>query len=701
MLFALPGRRRLGGGRRRSGHRGRAGTAPSTPRRAARRAGRRADSRCGWASSAPATTRRRCCCRTWPSATTSRCASVVTTSALSGGERQRKFGFADASTDLDAVLADAGRRRGVRRDPAQLARRADRAGAARGQGRVRREAAGAVRGGAGEVLDAIAESGNDRLQVGFNRRFAPLLARGQGSSSAAGSARPPSATWSTRARSTHGSWYNQRRQPRAPGSPARAGTSSTRSSWLLDADPVSVYATRHARPARPAGRCCATRTARPRSITYATTGVARLPEGDARPARPTARCCGSTTSPRAVGARPQEVGHAADPARPRQGPARRARRVPDAVRTGGADAGPASTRWPPPRWPRCRRTTSLATGAPVPVRRATAPDGARADGRPAGTCAGCPGWGRAESPAGRRRRRRCAAGGGVSTRAGRGRPGRRDRRFAAPCPPGCAGRRVRPTRPTRLLATADRLMDGHAEYFGVGARRPGRDPDWSLDPKTGRRAPADVYAFDIALPRRGRGRRHQAAVGALAPPAPDRAGRRVRGDRRRALRAPGRRPPAVVVGGEPAAARACTGSAASSWASGCCRGCGCAGCSTAGRAPPTCSRTTPRRCTRSGTTSAGWPRFAQPRLVGQQPRDRRGRRAAGGRARAFAWFPESPRWRTAALRSLDDAAAAQHVRLRAQPRAGHRVPRAGAGAGPRRGRGGRRRRASRCPSRPG
>ena len=49
----------------------------------------------------------------------------------------------------------------------------------------------------------------------------------------------------------------------------------------------------------------------------------------------------------------------------------------------------------------------------------------------------------------------------------------------------------------RLLTTADDLMDGHAEYFGVR-----RDdlvaPDWSFDPKTGRRAPADRYAFDIS-----------------------------------------------------------------------------------------------------------------------------------------------------------------------------------------------------------
>lgn len=47
-----------------------------------------------------------------------------------------------------------------------------------------------------------------------------------------------------------------------------------------------------------------------------------------------------------------------------------------------------------------------------------------------------------------------------------------------------------------LLVTADRLMDGRAEYFGV-ERDDLVDPDWSYDPKTGRRAPSDVYSFDI------------------------------------------------------------------------------------------------------------------------------------------------------------------------------------------------------------
>ncbi|MPZ79814.1 MAG: heparinase [Actinophytocola sp.] len=49
----------------------------------------------------------------------------------------------------------------------------------------------------------------------------------------------------------------------------------------------------------------------------------------------------------------------------------------------------------------------------------------------------------------------------------------------------------------RLVETADELMAGRGEYFGV----PREDlvaPDWSADPKTGRRAPEDVYTFDIA-----------------------------------------------------------------------------------------------------------------------------------------------------------------------------------------------------------
>ena len=47
-----------------------------------------------------------------------------------------------------------------------------------------------------------------------------------------------------------------------------------------------------------------------------------------------------------------------------------------------------------------------------------------------------------------------------------------------------------------LRETADRLMDGKAEYFGV-TRTDMVSPDWSWDPKTGRRAPSDVFAADV------------------------------------------------------------------------------------------------------------------------------------------------------------------------------------------------------------
>ncbi|MFI7385562.1 alginate lyase family protein [Streptomyces sp. NPDC049813] len=47
----------------------------------------------------------------------------------------------------------------------------------------------------------------------------------------------------------------------------------------------------------------------------------------------------------------------------------------------------------------------------------------------------------------------------------------------------------------RLVAEADRLLAGHAEFFGVPRDDLG-DPDWWYDPKTGRRAPAG-YAFDV------------------------------------------------------------------------------------------------------------------------------------------------------------------------------------------------------------
>lgn len=67
-------------------------------------------------------------------------------------------------------------------------------------------------------------------------------------------------------------------------------------------------------------------------------------------------------------------------------------------------------------------------------------------------------------------------------------------RFTAVLPAGALDA-VPPDAAKRLLAEADRLMDGQAEFFGV-PRADMAAPDWSYDPRTGRRAPS-VHAFDV------------------------------------------------------------------------------------------------------------------------------------------------------------------------------------------------------------
>ncbi|MFF4659678.1 alginate lyase family protein [Streptomyces sp. NPDC001381] len=67
-------------------------------------------------------------------------------------------------------------------------------------------------------------------------------------------------------------------------------------------------------------------------------------------------------------------------------------------------------------------------------------------------------------------------------------------RFTAVLPAGTIAA-VAPDAAKRLVAEADRLMAGHAAYFGVD-RDDLADPDWWYDPKTGRRAPQG-YAFDV------------------------------------------------------------------------------------------------------------------------------------------------------------------------------------------------------------
>jgi len=69
------------------------------------------------------------------------------------------------------------------------------------------------------------------------------------------------------------------------------------------------------------------------------------------------------------------------------------------------------------------------------------------------------------------------------------------RRFAATLPPGVAGHVPAGAR-AGVLAAADRLLAGECDVLGVH-RTDLAQPDWFRDPVTGRRSPADAYAFRI------------------------------------------------------------------------------------------------------------------------------------------------------------------------------------------------------------
>ena len=49
----------------------------------------------------------------------------------------------------------------------------------------------------------------------------------------------------------------------------------------------------------------------------------------------------------------------------------------------------------------------------------------------------------------------------------------------------------------RLLRTADAALASRFPFFDRERDDLSRDPDWFLDPRTGRRAPDTAYAFDI------------------------------------------------------------------------------------------------------------------------------------------------------------------------------------------------------------
>jgi predicted dehydrogenase len=104
-------------------------------------------------------------------------AHVATTKSLSAVNAQKKFGFETASTDTDAIFSDESldaifivTRHATH---ARLVCRALETGKAV----FVEKPLALTREETDAIAEAITKTGNDRLMVGFNRRFAPLLAK--------------------------------------------------------------------------------------------------------------------------------------------------------------------------------------------------------------------------------------------------------------------------------------------------------------------------------------------------------------------------------------------------------------------------------------------------------------------------------------------------------------------------------------------
>lgn len=200
---------------------------------------------------------------------------VATTSALSAANAQRKFGFGRLSTDAAGLLAADDVTAvlvATRHDShARLVVEALRAGKA-----VFVEKPLALDDEQlASVLAAVQETGNDRLAVGFNRRFAPLLVElkqrwGR-------RVHPLQVRYDVNAGSLDaGSWYGQQEQgSRLVGEGCHFVDTV---SWWLDADPVEVFAAGTGVDPDDAVVTFTYPDGSVATVTYATGGDARFPK---------------------------------------------------------------------------------------------------------------------------------------------------------------------------------------------------------------------------------------------------------------------------------------------------------------------------------------------------------------------------------------------------------------------------------------
>lgn len=204
-----------------------------------------------------------------------RLSRVATTTALSGANARRKFGFAAASTDVEDVLTDPDVDAVFvvtrHSSHAELTRRALLAGKAVFVEKPLALSEDELRG----VLAAVEESGNDRLQVGFNRRFAPLLRKAKGRFGRR--VGPATVRYLVNAGQLGaGSWYS-RQDTEGSRFAGEGGHFIDTVSWLLGVDPVSVYAC-----ATPGNADLQVLLRYPdgstATVTYATSGAASYPK---------------------------------------------------------------------------------------------------------------------------------------------------------------------------------------------------------------------------------------------------------------------------------------------------------------------------------------------------------------------------------------------------------------------------------------
>ena len=396
------------------------------------------------------------------------------------------------------------------------------------------------------ILAAVADSGNDRLMVGFNRRFAPLLVDLK---AAAGTrSGPVQVRYDVNAgRLEAGSWYGHPEEgSRLVGEGCHFVDTI---SWWLDEDPVAVFSAATGDPDDTAS-----------TLLYPDGSVATIAYqtgGDPRAPKELFQVSGDRQVARLHNFQRTELwrGGRRHVRRSRTGIDKGQRQELDAFVRAVAEA------WAMPIPLASLAATTLATFAARRSLGSRRLEAVAADEGAAGvnlrwyarrlasmSPAEMAGRARDELTRRRWRSRQVTDAGADPTGVPAACPA-----FAALLP--AAGDDVPEDARVRLKEAAEGLLGGRWPVFARERDDMAPAPDWFLDPDTGRRAPDRTLLLRDRPPRHRGGRQRQVRVGAVAPPAPDRAGGRLPPRRRRAVRRGRGHAAPLLVGGQPVPVR--------------------------------------------------------------------------------------------------------------------------------------------------